>query len=150
VVVGIDPAASAADAAAAARRAGASDVHFLAGDALPLIAALGFGSGYDPLSGQYAHPAAVAAVTLDGRLARWLYGYPFEPADLRLALTEAGGGRIGGLGDRLWLLCYGYDPVTGRYTAAVGRLLTAGGGLTVLLLGGSVLILLRRERRVGS
>jgi len=144
LVVSIDPAASAEDAAAAARR-GLEGVRFLAGDASELTAAIGFRYAYDAESEQYAHPAAVAVVTPDGRLARWLYGYPFEPADLRLALTEAGGGSIGTIGDRLWLLCHAYDPTTGKYTAAVDQLLEAGGGLTVLLLGGFVLIALRRE-----
>jgi protein SCO1/2 len=146
VVVSIDPAATAEDAAAAARR-GLQGVHFLAGDASRLTEAIGFRYGYDAESDQYAHPAAVVVVTADGRLARWLYGYPFEPADLKLALTEAGGGSIGTIGDRLWLLCHAYDPTTGRYTTAVDRLLEAGGGVTVLLLGGFVLIALKREGR---
>jgi protein SCO1 len=144
LVVSIDPAATAADAAAASRR-GPEGIHFLAGDASALTEAIGFRYAYDPESEQYAHPAAVAVVTPDGRLARWLYGYPFEPSDLRLALTEAGGGTIGTIGDRLWLLCHAYDPATGRYTAAVDQLLEAGGGFTVLLLGGFVLIALKRE-----
>ena len=84
-------------------------------------------------------------LTPDGRLARWLYGYPFQASDLRLALVEAADGEIGTLADRLWLLCYGYDPELGAYTAAVGTALKAGGGLTVLALGGFVLVMLRRE-----
>jgi protein SCO1/2 len=124
-----------------------SGVRFLAGDASALTSAIGFRYGYDPNSDQYIHPAAVAVVTPEGRLSRWLYGYPFEASDIRLALIEAGGGTIGTLGDRLWQLCYGYDPTTGRYTAAIDRLLKAGGGLTALLLGGFVLVMLRRERR---
>jgi protein SCO1 len=125
-------------------------VHFLVGDgrsSARLTAAIGFHYAYDATTDQYAHPAAVAVVTPDGHLARWLYGYPFEPSDIRLALTEASAGTIGTLADRLWLLCYGYDPVTGTYSARVNQALEAGGGLTVLLLGGLVLMLLRSERR---
>ena len=111
---------------------------------------MGFHYAYDPATDQYAHPAAVAVVTPDGHLARWLYGYPFEPSDIRLALTEASAGTIGTLADRLWLLCYCYDPATGTYSARVDQALEAGGGLTVLLLGGLVLMMLRRERRGGG
>jgi protein SCO1 len=125
-------------------------VHFLVGNgpsSTRLTAAIGFHYAYDAATDQYAHPAAVAVVTPDGHLARWLYGYPFEPSDIRLALTEASAGTIGTLADRLWLLCYGYDPATGTYSARVNQALEAGGGLTVLVLGGLVLMLLRGERR---
>jgi protein SCO1 len=111
--------------------------------------ALGFNYAFDPATGQYAHPTAVAVLTPDGRLARWLYGYPFKPRDIRFALVEASEGAIGTLFDRVWLLCYGYDPKTGTYNALVGRLLQAGGGLTVLALGGLVAGMLWRERQKG-
>jgi protein SCO1 len=155
IVLSIDHGSTAAEARAArdeqlARFNDLADagVRFLAGDASALTSAIGFRYGYDAKTDQYIHPAAVAVVTPEGRLSRWLYGYPFEATDIRLALIEAGGGTIGTLGDRLWLLCYGYDSATGRYTAAVDRLLKAGGGLTVLLLGGFILVMLRRERCV--
>jgi protein SCO1/2 len=155
VVFSIDPASRATDAGTArqeqlARFPSLADegVRFLAGDASALTAAVGFRYAYDAETEQYIHPAAVAVVTPEGRLSRWLYGYPFEASDLRLALVETGGGAIGTLSDRVWLLCYGYDPATGKYSAAVHRLLEAGGSLTVLLLGGLVLRMLRRERRI--
>ena len=122
------------------------NVRFLTGNVTSLTEAVGFRYAYDPETDQFAHAAAVAVVTPERRLARWLYGYPFQPSDLRLALVEAGGGEIGTLADRLWLLCYGYDPETGTYTLVVERALQAGGGLTVLALGGFVLLMLRRER----
>ena len=38
---------------------------------------------------------------------------------MRLALTEASEGRIGTLADRLLLICYHYDPATGKYGVAI-------------------------------
>jgi protein SCO1/2 len=158
VVVGIDP----RDPVAQAReereeglrrldREGAAErVHFLNGEkaaSARLMEAVGFNYAFDPRTDQYAHPAAVAVLTPDARLARWLYGYPFEPADIRLALVEASDGAIGTLSDQVWLLCYGYDPRTGTYNALVGSLLRAGGGLTVIALLGLVAGMLWRERR---
>jgi protein SCO1 len=158
LVVSIDPRETAADARRARaadlsryhRTDAASAVHFLAGDggsSRRLADAIGYHYAYDADSDQFAHPAAVALITPSGKLARWLHGYPFEPSDLRLALTEAGEGTVGTLTDHLWLLCYGYDPKTGTYTADVGLALKAGAVLTMLLLGGLVALLLRRERR---
>ena len=152
LVVSIDPREGAAEAAAAraehqARFAAAAGARYLTGAAQPLLEAIGFRYAYDPATGQYAHAAAVAVVTPDGRLARWLYGYPFETFDLRLALSEAGEATIGSLAERLWLLCFRYDPATGAYTATVLGAVQAGGALTVLLLGGGITLALRRERR---
>ena len=162
LAISIDPRETSADAAAV--RSGdlarfitadtADAIHFLVAEDKAsthrLMDAIGFHYAYDAETDQFAHPAAVAVVTASGRLARWLYGYPFEPSDLRLALVEAGEGTIGTLSDRLWLLCYGYDPKTGAYTADVNVALKAGGVLTILLIGGLVAILLWRERRRGD
>ena len=159
LAVSIDPRETAADARRARsadltryhRADAATAVHFLAGDGAGssrrLADAIGYHYAYDAETDQFAHPAAVALITPSGKLSRWLHGYPFEPSDLRLALTEAGEGTVGTLTDHLWLLCYGYDPKTGTYTADVGRALKVGAGLTMLLLGGLVALLLRRERR---
>jgi protein SCO1/2 len=151
VLVSIDPDARPGDAAAAQagyrqRFASAAGAHFLTGDAAPPLDAIGFRYAYDSETRQYAHPAAVAVVKPDGRLARWLYGYPFEAFDLRLALGEAGGGTIGGLTDRLWQLCFHYDPKIDAYTPAIINILQAGGVLTVVLIGGGIAAALRRER----
>jgi protein SCO1/2 len=109
--------------------------------------AAGYRYGWDSRIGQFAHIAAVAVLTPDGRVARWLYGIQPQGNDLRLALTEAGQGRIGDLGDQLLLLCYHYDPHTGRYGGLVWTLLRGGGVLTLVLLAGFVGAALIRERR---
>ncbi len=151
LVVSIDPETRPIDALAAradyrARFASAGGASFLTGDARPLLDAIGFRFAYDPETDQYAHPTAVAVVNVEGRLANWLYGYPFEAFDLRLALDEAGGGGIGGLSDRLWQLCFRYDPKIGAYTPAILGALKIGGVLTVLLIGGGIALMLRHDR----
>ena len=106
--------------------------------------ALGYSYRFDPGTDQFAHPAAVAVVRADGRLGRWLFGYPFEPGDIGLALEESAPTDVA---QRTWLLCYRYDPTTGRYTLAVDRILMAAGVATSLALAGGVGTLLWRERR---
>lgn len=154
VAFGIDPREGPAEARAALDRLAATfpglPMHALTGaapDVAAVTAALGYRYAWDPALGQYAHVAAVAALTADGRLARWLYGVAPAPTDVALALTEAGEGTVGDWTDQLLLLCYHYDPETGRYGPLVWTLLRVGGGLTAAAAAGFVLLSLRRERR---
>jgi protein SCO1 len=82
-------------------------------------AALGYRYAYDAEHDQFAHPAAAFAVNSAGRVTRVLSGLTLDGPDLRLALVEAGEGHVGSLGDRLRLLCYGFDPVRGVYTEKI-------------------------------
>lgn len=158
IAFGIDPAEKPQDAQKTVRTldqrdGGTRGIHALTGTEANVRAvtdALGYRYAFDPGIGQYAHVAAVAVLTPDGRLARWLYGVAPDPTDLRLALTEAGQGAIGSFGDQLLLLCYHYDPTTGRYSSVIWLLLQVGGGATVLALGGFVGLAVRRERRRGN
>lgn len=158
IAVSIDAREQPADAAAAKSRAmaqvGATELrsaaHFLTGseDAIAeLMEAIGFRYRWDPQLQQYAHVSGIALLTPDAHLARWLAGVGLEPQDLRLAIAEAGRGGIGGLVDRLMLLCYHYDPKIGRYTSLIDRTLKIGAGLTVLAIAGPIAIALHRERR---
>lgn len=152
------PEENAADAAAQlgalARRwpglANSRGVHFLVGpqaSSAGLAQAMGFEYRFDPQVGEYAHTSAVATVTPEGTLARWLYGLGYQAGDLRLAVTEAGQGKVGTLGDQLLLLCFHYDPRTGAYDNLVVRALQVGGLLTCLLLAGGIGLAVLRERR---
>ncbi|HEX6738751.1 MAG TPA: SCO family protein [Vicinamibacteria bacterium] len=123
--------------------------HFLTGDAAALRAltgAVGFRYAWDDASKQFAHPAGVVVATPDGRLARYLFGIEYAPKDLRLALLEASSGQVGSPVDQLLLFCYRYDPATGRYGAALMRVMRTAAVLTLLALGGFMLASLRRER----
>ncbi len=155
VVVGLDPKDTAADAAAmktaqvGSTGALAEYTFFVRGSAEDigrLTKVFGFHSIYDREHDQFAHPAAAFVVTADGRIARTLSGLALDPATLRLALVEAGQGRVGSWSDHVKLMCYGFDPARGIYTAAVGRIMAIAGALTILVLGLFILILFRRER----
>jgi protein SCO1/2 len=86
-------------------------------------------------------------LTPDGRLSRWLYGITPDPTDVRLALTEAGDGKVGSWTDQLLLLCYHYDPKTGRYGSLIWTLLRVAGGATTMFGLAWIGLALRRERR---
>lgn len=153
IVAGLDPKDTAADAATMkAAQVGnkgslAEHAFFLRGSPQAisqLTAAFGFRSIYDREHDQFAHPAAAFVVARDGRIARVLSGLALDPANLRLAVVDAGEGRIGTWTDHVRLLCYGFDPTKGIYTAAIGRILSGTAALTVAALGLFILMLFRR------
>jgi protein SCO1 len=123
--------------------------HFLTGDKAAIDAltgAVGFRYAWDEETKQFAHPAGIMVLTPEGRISRYLYGIEYAPKDLKLALMESSTGKIGTAVDQAILYCYQYDPMTGRYSASIMRIMRAGGVLTVLLLVGFIAFSLRRER----
>ncbi|MCE9619341.1 MAG: SCO family protein [Planctomycetes bacterium] len=98
-------------------------------------------------NGEYAHPAAVFAVTGDGRLAQYLPGVAPTPSDLRLALTGAGEGQLGSTFDQFVFWCHNFDPAKGSYAWHAYRIMQIAGLFTVLALGAVVWILFRSEAR---
>jgi protein SCO1/2 len=122
--------------------------HFLTGprsSTEALTRAVGFRYAWDEETKQWAHPAGMLVLTPDGRISKYLYGVEYSPKDLRLALVDAGGGKIGGFVDEVLLYCYRYDPQTGRYSAAVLNLLRAAGILTIAALVGFIVLSSRRR-----
>jgi protein SCO1/2 len=132
------------------RSDGGADWPFLVGAAGATRAvadAVGFGYAKDDLTGEWAHPAAIMVLTPDGKVSRYLYGIEYPEKDLRLALVEAAGGKVGTSFDRFLLTCYRYDPASRRYEPYAWGLVRAGGLATAVLLGGLIGGLVWRERR---
>src|SRR6204780_3867508 len=131
-------------------RPGVTDgCHFLTGDEQQIkrvANAVGFRYAYDPGSKQFAHASAIMVLTPDGKLSKYFYGIQYSPRDLRLGLVEASARKIGTPVDAILLFCYHYDPHPGKYGLLISRLIQAGGLLTVLAIGSTMLILFRRER----
>ena len=128
----------------------ASGWHFLTGDPKPIDAltrAVGFRYAYDPMLNQYAHASGVVVLTPKGRVARYFYGVEYAPRDLRFGLIEAAEDRIGTPVDQVLLLCYQYDPKTGKYSAAVMKSLRLGGVVTVIGVAALLFALNRKAKR---
>jgi protein SCO1/2 len=112
--------------------------HFLTGDQANIDAltdAVGFRVMWDEKKQQYVHARGITILTPRGRIARYFVGGAFPPRDLRLALVEASEGEIGKPMDRILLMCFSYDPESGKYSVAILRVVRAGGILTMLGLG---------------
>ena len=120
--------------------------HFLTGaqaDIDAVAGTVGFPARYDAAIDQYAHPAGITVATPQAVISRYILGVGYRPLDLRLALTEASGGNISSPVTDVLLLCYCYDPGTGRYSFAIQNATRALCGLTVL----GLLLMLRRLAR---
>jgi len=133
------------------RRAGAAaGWHFLTGDKASIdriTEAVGFRYHYDAKSDQFAHASGLVLATPEGKLARYFYGIEYSPHDLRLGLVESSAGGMGSPVEQVLLLCYHYDPLTGRYGLAIAGVLKLAGSLTVLVLGVFLARMYRHERR---
>jgi protein SCO1/2 len=138
VIVGIDARDNIDDArqitAGQADEAGVSVLLGDAGSIRSLTEAIGYHVQADAGNDAVAHPAGLVTLTADGHVSRALSSLALNPVDLRLALVEAGEGRIGGWANRLKLMCYGFDAVHGLYTDQVLSLLRVVSSLTVAAL----------------
>ncbi len=112
--------------------------------------AVGFKYAYDPATRQFAHSAAIVVLTPGGKVSRYLYGVEYPGRDLRLALVEAGEGRVGTSFDRILLTCYRYDPATRRYVPWALGFVRVGAVLAALALAGGLALLWRREAKRGG
>jgi protein SCO1/2 len=131
------------------RPGAAAGWHFLTGDQESvdrLTKAVGFRYAWDEDTKQFAHPAGILVATPEGRISHYLFGVEYSPKDLRLALVASGKGHIGNVVDQVLLLCYQYDPKTGRYSAQILNVLRIAGVATLLALGGFILSTTMRRR----
>ncbi len=124
--------------------------HFLTGtepSIKKLADEVGFRYVYDAKTDQYAHPAGLILMTDGGKVSKYLYGVEYSPKDLRLALTDAGEGKVGSLADKFVLYCYHYDPAKGTYGPAIFRMIQLACFATILLLGSFMLMAFRKDFR---
>jgi protein SCO1/2 len=110
--------------------------------------AAGFYFKRDPVSGEWAHLAAIFVLTPDGRISRYLYGIEYPTKEFRLSAVEAAGGQVGTSFDRFLLTCYRYDPASRKYEPYALGIMRAGGLLVLLALAALIGGLVRRERRI--
>ena len=123
--------------------------HFLTGGEEPirrLAGAAGFGYAYDAGVKQYAHPTGFLVLTPQGRISRYFFGVTFSPKELQAALADASADKTGSRIEQLFLLCFHYSPITGKYGALIMNVVRGSAAATLLALGGYVFVMVRRER----
>jgi protein SCO1/2 len=154
----IDPGDTPADAARKKseylRRYGRKDAsegwHCIVGDQRSiarLADEIGFRYAYDPETKQYAHPSGVIVLTPEGKISRYIFGATFDARELRDALIAARDGESRPTLSKLFLLCYHYNPITGKYGSLIMSIVRIAGIVTVLVLTGFVGLMAGRDRR---
>lgn len=136
-----------------ARPGSESGWHFLTGteaNIKTLADAVGFRYEYDEETGQFAHGAAFEVLTPKGVISHYFYGVEYSARDLKFALMEASEERIGSAFDQVLLLCFHYDPATGRYGGIALTAVRVGGILTIAAFLAFLFVSLRRERARGG
>ena len=104
------------------RSGAAAGWHCLVGDAKAisqLADEVGYRYAYDPKIKQYAHPSGLIVLTPDGTISRYIFGATFNSIELRDALAAAKKGTSDFVLSQIFLLCYHYNPITGKYGTLV-------------------------------
>jgi protein SCO1 len=158
VALSIDPAETRVDATAAK----ANDLqHFpVAGeqrdlryvtaspaDIKQIAEAVGFSNRYDTTRDEFIHPAGIVVATKAGVVSGYLLGVGYQTGDLRASVARADQSAIAAAALPVVLLCYDYDPITGRYSLAIMKVLRLMGALTALTVGTLLLLAFRRDWR---
>jgi protein SCO1 len=117
-----------------------SSWHFLVGkqsEITELAKSVGYFYTYDRVNNRFNHPAVLYFLSSEGRICRFLVDLGVEPAQLKLAVAEAGEGKLTrSLKEAFIQLCYFYDPEANRYSASAKRILAIAGGAFVILMVG--------------
>jgi protein SCO1/2 len=127
----------------------AVDEFYLTGDNAEIRAvedAVGFRERFDLKSRQFIHPAGVVFLTPDGSVSNYLLGVGYTPSAVRSAVQRAAAGRLAAVGSSLLLICFHFDPASGRYSLEVVKLIRLAAVLTALTLAAMLLLLFRGER----
>ena len=154
----IDPSETSADAAAAKawdlRRhptpGAARDWHFLTGtaDATQAISnAVGFHGRPEPDRNQFPHPVGVVFVTSEGVVSSYLLGVGYQPNDVRLAVARSARGDVAPAASPVLLLCYDFDPTTGKLTLSIMKLLRVAAAAATIAVAGTIYAAFRRGRQ---
>jgi protein SCO1/2 len=127
--------------------------HFLTGEQPQidrLSEAVGFRAVWDEEQKQFAHGRGILILTGGWKISRYVLDGAYPPRDLRLGLIEASEGHVGSPVDRVLLMCFNYNPSTGKYSMAVLTVVRAAGAASVALLLAFWLVSWRHARRAAA
>jgi protein SCO1/2 len=122
---------------------------FLTGKAdaiAPLMDAIGYRYRPDGAA-DFTHAAAIVFLAPDGKITRYLYGIEFPEREYRLSVVEASEGKIGSISEKIYMYCFRYDALEGKYTPYAWAFMRIGAGLTLLVVIGLLFFLRRSEKK---
>ena len=92
----------------------------------------------------FLHAGALIILSPEGKVTRYVNGIQYLPFDVKMALVEAGDGKVGPTIAKILKFCYAYDPEARTYALNVTRI---GGIATVLIAGLLFYAFVLRPRR---
>ncbi len=104
--------------------------------------------GPDGKMDQFAHSSVIMFATPEGRLSKYLTGVSFPSRDLRMALLDASAKKISNPVDLLILYCCSYNPVVGKYSVSIMRILSIAAMFSVAAVIGIGILLTRKPKSV--
>ena len=113
-----------------------------------LMEQLGFKYEYD--QGEYMHAAGIIFLTPDGRISRYLYGIEHRPNDFKLALVEAGQGKIGSYMHQALMFCFRYDHIKGQYTLAIWEIIRIVSSIIAVIVIAYFVYLRIKEKKINK
>ncbi|HEX4083527.1 MAG TPA: SCO family protein [Chthoniobacteraceae bacterium] len=122
---------------------------FLTGDQASiqkLADEIGFHYAYDSNIKQYAHPSGFVVLTPEGKISRYFFGVDYSAREIDTALTNASQEQTSSPVRQLFLLCFHYSPITGKYGNLIITTIRVLGIATVLWLGTLIVRSIARER----
>lgn len=114
-----------------------------------LTQSLGYRFFYSRQDRVFVHPNVVIFIAPDGKIVRYLYGISPKERDFRIALAEAETFRItkNTLVDVAYMVCYKYDPNTGKYGLNPTVIFAFGGVMLASLTLAHAIVRKRKEVR---
>jgi protein SCO1/2 len=141
------------EAAAARREQAGAAWPFLVGEPAAVDAFMrraGVSVRYDAATDQYAHAAIWLVITPQGEVSRYLYGIAPPTQEVERALMEAAAGRTSTSLERILMRCFAWDPAKRKFAATVHHFFAAGAAVILGLVGATLLLLWRADRRRGA
>ncbi len=133
------------------RSGGERGWHFLTGgkEAIDELAStVGFRYEYDKKRKEFNHGSGIMVVTPNGTVSRYFFNIDYNPKELQAAIELSADNRVGPPGDpnQVLMLCFDYNPLTGKYSMSVMKGLRVVAALTVLIIGIWCIRVWRRPR----
>lgn len=93
---------------------------------------------------QFVHPGALIFISPDGKITRYLLGIDYLPFNIKMAILEAGEGKVGPTIAKLIKFCYTYDPEGRTYALNITRVI---GILTLIAVGVFIIFLISKPKK---
>ena len=93
----------------------------------------------------FMHPGAIIVLTPEGMISRYIYGTSYQPAEVVMAIREAGAGEVRPTISKVFSFCYSYDPESRSYVFSITRFL--GAAILVLVAIFLIFVVFRRKKK---